>query len=35
MNGFNQLLVYADDVALLEDSEEVLISNTDILLNTA
>ena len=26
LNGINQLLLYADDVVLLGDSEEVLIS---------
>ena len=31
--ALTQLLMYADDVVLLGDSEEVLISNTDILLN--
>ena len=30
-----QLLVYVDDVILLEDNEEVLTSNMDILLNSA
>ena len=29
------MLVYADDVTLLWDSEEVLICNTDILWNSA
>mgnify|MGYP000400880490 CR=1 FL=1 len=32
LNGVKQLLVYADDMVLLGDSEEVLISNMNILL---
>ena len=35
MNDINQLLVYADVLALLGNSEEVLTSNTHILLNSA
>ena len=35
MNGINQLLMYANDVNLLGDTELVLISNIDILLNDA
>ena len=35
LNGVNQLFVYADDMALLGDSEELLISNMDILLKSA
>ena len=34
LKGINQLLVYADGIYLLGDSEEILISNTDILLNS-
>ena len=32
LNDINELFVYADDVTLLGDSEEVLTSNTYILL---
>ena len=35
LNGINQLLVYANDVAFLRDSEEVLLSNTHTLLSSA
>ena len=35
LNDINQRLVYADDVDLLGDSEEVLVSNVHILLNSA
>ena len=35
LNGIKLLLVYADEMTLLGDSEEVLVSDTDILLNSA
>ena len=35
LNGINQLLVYAYDVAILGDSEEILTLNTHILLDSA
>ena len=35
LNGINQLLVHADNMALLGDSEEVLTSDTHILLNSS
>lgn len=33
LNGITQLLMYADDIALLGDNKVTLISNTKILLD--
>ena len=34
LNGINHLLMYADNVALSGNSEEIQISNMQILLNS-